>query len=451
MVGGSYLGATQWLAAIARPPHLQALFPSITPSDYQEGWVFQGGAFQLGFCLSWVLGPLVLGNFAHLSAAHPGLADTYELLVHAVDRLDESFRHLPLRGLACLAHGGAPYYDDWLAHADDAAYWSRWRIEAHHAALAVPAYHVAGWYDTFLPGTLRNFVGLRATDAAPQRLIIGPWTHATPLTGLAGEVDFGIGSAAAAVDLDGLQLRWFDHWLKDRPTGLLEQPPVDLFVMGENRWRQEREWPLARARETRYYLHSHGNANSLHGDGWLDTEPPSGEPSDAYQYDPARPVPTRGGGLCCSPSFLPGGAFDQRSVETRQDVLVYTSARLERDLEATGPITLHLWASSSCADTDFTAKLVDVTPDGVAYNLTDRHPAGQVSRVPGPSGAARAGQGVRVRGGPRRDEQPLPGRAPHPARGLEQQLPPFRPKPQYRHAFGRWRGHAFRLAAGPAQ
>ena len=263
MVGGSYLGATQWLAAMARPPHLRALFPAITSSDYQEGWVFQDGAFQLGFCLSWVVGPLVLDNFERLVASKPDLTGSRELLIQSRDRMEEALNHLPLRRLPCLASGAAPYYGDWLEHADDDAYWKRWRTNTHDGEPAVPAYHVGGWYDTFLPGTLHSFTGLQAAQAAPQRLIIGPWTHATPQTSLAGEIDFGLGSAASSLDLDGIQLRWFDQWLRDRPDGLLEEPAVDLFVMGENRWRKEREWPLARARETRYYLHSRGDANSL--------------------------------------------------------------------------------------------------------------------------------------------------------------------------------------------
>ena len=371
MVGGSYLGATQWLAAIARPLHLRALFPAVTPSDYQEGWAFRGGAFQLGFCLSWVLGPLVLANFQHLAASNPSLAGSREMLIQAADQMGEAFRRLPLRQLPYFANGAAPYYDDWLEHADDEAYWDRWRIETHHSELAIPAYHVGGWYDTFLAGTLHSFAGLQAAQAAPQRLIIGPWTHATPLTSLAGELDFGLASAASSIDLDGIQLRWFDHWLRDKPSGLLEEPPVRLFVMGENRWRDEQEWPPARVRETRYYLHSQGNANSARGDGWLDTHSPTAEPADTFEYDPHDPVPTRGGGLCCDPFFLPGGAFDQRQVENRRDVLVYTSAVLERDMEVTGPVQLRLWAASSAPDTDFTAKLVDVYPSGAAYNLAD--------------------------------------------------------------------------------
>ena len=377
MVGGSYLGTAQWLAAIAKPPHLKALFPLITPSDYQEGWVFQGGAFQLGFCLSWTLLPLVLANFDAITAVRPELRRHREALLHLADHMDEALWRLPLAGLPLAGaedatpEGLAPYFSDWLEHADDAKFWRPWSIESHHAQLAIPAYHVGGWYDLFLPGTLRNFTGVQPPTHGARKLLIGPWAHAVPLSSLAGEVDFGIGSSAAGIDLDGIQLRWFDQWLKGERAGILDEPPVRLFTMGENRWRDEEEWPLARAEETRYYLHSNGHANSVSGDGSLDTGAPVAEPPDTFRYDPRDPVPTKGGALCCSPTFLPSGAYDQRSVEARHDVLVYTSAPLQRALEVTGPVQANIWAASSAPDTDFTAKLVDVHPEGPAYNVTD--------------------------------------------------------------------------------
>jgi putative CocE/NonD family hydrolase len=371
MVGGSYLGATQWLAAMARPPHLQALFPAITPSDMQDGWVFQGGAFQLGFCLSWTLSPLVLANWDAIAASRPGIRERRDGIARTIDHMGEEFRRLPLTEFPDLDNGVAPYYFDWMEHADDEEYWDRWNIEAHHAEISVPAYHVGGWYDLFLPGTLRNFGGLRDRSTGTQKLLVGPWAHASPLSNLVGEVDFGIGSAASAIDLDGIQLRWFDHWLKGERNGILEESPLRIFVMGENRWRDEHEWPLARAREVSYYLHSNGDANSAAGDGSLDPEAPGAEPTDTFRYDPLEPVPTRGGGLCCNPTYLPGGVYDQRPVEARHDVLVYTSAPLAREMEVTGPVRVHLWAATSAPDTDFTAKLVDVHPDGSAYNLAD--------------------------------------------------------------------------------
>jgi len=164
-------------------------------------------------------------------------------------------------------------------------------------------------------------------------------------------------------------LRWLDHWLKGEDTGIAEEPPICLFVMGDNTWRDEHEWPLARTQWTRWYLHSDGQANGLGGNGQLTTDPPRDETADRFAYDPRDPVPTLGG--CLSPYGLEPGIFDQRPVERRSDVLVFTSAPLEHDLEVTGPVALELWAASSARDTDFTAKLVDVWPDGRALNVCD--------------------------------------------------------------------------------
>jgi putative CocE/NonD family hydrolase len=186
-----------------------------------------------------------------------------------------------------------------------------------------------------------------------------------------GDHYFGLAADAMAADLDGVHFRWFDYWLKGIDNGVLDEPPVRVFVMGDNVWREEQEWPLARAQNTSYYLHSQGKANSSSGDGSLSPEAPGEEPPDVYLYNPADPVPTRGGGLCCNPYFAANGAFDQQDIEARPDVLVYSTPPLERDLEVTGPVTVTLWAATSQTDTDFTAKLVDVCEDGCARNLTD--------------------------------------------------------------------------------
>jgi putative CocE/NonD family hydrolase len=182
---------------------------------------------------------------------------------------------------------------------------------------------------------------------------------------------FGLAADALALDLDGIHFRWYDYWLKGIDNGIMDDPPVRIFVMGDNVWRDEQEWPLARAISTEYYFHSQGKANSLHGNGVLSVDLPSGEPSDVYLYNPEDPVPTNGGALCCNPYFAASGAFEQREVEGRQDVLVYTTPPLDREVEVTGPVTVTLWAATSATDTDFTAKLVDVCEDGCARNLTD--------------------------------------------------------------------------------
>jgi len=323
MYGGSYVGATQWLAALSHAPHLKAIFPCVTPSDYRDGWAYLGGAFCLGFNMSWALGPLGLVNAARLNLTGEE-HETYREAIHNMRR--ESLWHLPLAEYPHLRRTG-PYFYDWLAHPSDDEYWQRWNIENRHAALDVPAWNLGGWYDLFLAGTLRNYVGMRANAATEearraQRLIVGPWTHQVPMLNFAGEMDFGVSAFSRDLDLDGLHLRWFRQWLAGEDTGIIEEPPVKLFVMGENRWRDEDDWPLARAVDTPYYLHSGGRANSLRGDGTLSAEGPGEEPADAFTYDPANPVVSQGGGLCCWNAALPPGVYDQRPVESRPDVLV---------------------------------------------------------------------------------------------------------------------------------
>jgi putative CocE/NonD family hydrolase len=359
MLGASYVGANQLHAAALRPPHLAAIAPWITGADYHEGWTYQGGAFCLGFNLNWTLTRLAPDVLRRRG-------QSTDDLVAATDGLSEAYRRLPLADVPELREA-APFYADWLAHPDDGPYWRAIRIADSYDRIGVPAFHLGAWYDIFLTGTLRNYAGLRAAGGAQQKLLVGPWVHSVELSNLAGEVDFGVGAGRYAFDLDGLLLRWFDRWLKDERNGADDEPPVRIFVMGANTWRDEREWPLARAVPTTYYLHGRGGPHA----GLLSTEPPGDEPPEVYLADPHHPVPTRGGPNCCYPAQLPSGAYDQRSVEARPDVLVYTTPPLDRALEVTGPIEVVLYASTSAPDTDFTAKLVDVYPDGYARNLTD--------------------------------------------------------------------------------
>ena len=376
MYGCSYVGATQWLAAMATPPHLTAMAPNVTGSNYHEGWTYQGGAFELGFNVAWTLTSLTLANSGNLSATRGLTADRRQRLVDAVDTMDEAFKVLPFREFPHL-QGLADYFYDWLDHPEYDEYWKRLCIEEAHPTIGVPAYNLGGWYDIFLGGTLRNFMGMRAKGATEkarrgQKLLIGAWPHGARGTSLAGSYYFGQASDSLSIDMDGIHLRWFDHWLKGIDNGIMGEPPVRIFVMGDNVWREEDEWPLSRARGTKYYLHSSGKANSLHGNGVLSTRPPGEEPPDAFLYNPLDPVPTRGGALAgSSPYWVPTGAFDQRGVESREDVLVYSTPPLDTDVEVTGHITVSLWAATSATDTDFTAKLVDVDDDGTARNLTD--------------------------------------------------------------------------------
>ncbi|TMA55067.1 MAG: CocE/NonD family hydrolase, partial [Deltaproteobacteria bacterium] len=285
----------------------------------------------------------------------------------------EAYRRLPLMYWGDLLKDVAPYLRDYLTHPNDGPYWWAINVERQHRNINIPMYHISSWYDIFMRDALVHFRGLRARAMTPearggQKLLLGPWAHLFPYTSPTssgtGAIDFG---PNALIELHEIQLRWFDYWLKGLNTGIAEEPPVRLFVMGTNQWRNEDEWPLARTRYTPYYFHSRGKANSLRGDGTLSPEPPGEEPADHYRYDPADPAPTCGGNTL----IIPMGVQDQREVEGRQDVLVYTGEAVEHPLEVTGPLKVVLYASSSAPDTDFTAKLVDVRPDGYAQNIAD--------------------------------------------------------------------------------
>ncbi len=378
MFGGSYVGFTQWTAAVMQPPSLKAIFPSVTFPDVYEDVAYPGGVFALGTILSWSLVAGVPVALERLGLSEQEKGQAIQHMIETVNGLsnDSTFKHLPLEDQPLFARmGGFPFFTDCLAHPCRDSLWRSLSIAANYGRVQVPAYHLGGWYDIFTAGTLRNFTAMQKhggseTARRGQKLIMGPWLHG-PLNGLVGEVDFGFQASGLMINVIGLQLRWFDYWLKGEKNGIMDEPPVRIYVMGRNYWRDEGEWPLARAVETPYYLRSRGAANTLHGDGALSPAPPTVEPVDTYVYDPKNPVPTRGGGLCCWQAALPAGAYDQRAIEARPDVLVYTSEPLQSDLEVTGPLRVHLWAATSAPDTCFTAKLVDVGPCGYARNVLD--------------------------------------------------------------------------------
>ncbi|MGH7933461.1 MAG: CocE/NonD family hydrolase [Candidatus Binataceae bacterium] len=374
MFGASYMGATQWLTATQNPPSLKAIVPSITASDYHDGWTYQGGAFSLFFNISWLMTSLGLARLMRERESNPAVGGELSLMMSSIDNMRERMEFMPLREFP-MFRAGAPYFFDWLDHPYYDDYWRKLCIEEYHGKISVPALNIGGWYDIFQGGTIRNYLGMKAhgptTTARAPRLVLGPWNHSVPLQSLVGEVDMGFRASPVSVDVDGQQLDWFDHWLKGKQNGAAAGAPVRIYVMGRNEWREETEWPLPGTEWRRYYLHSRGRANSAFGDGALATATPGDEPPDSYLYNPLNPVPTTGGGLCCYSNAAPAGAFDQSMVEHRADVLVYSTEALAEDLEVTGPVRLTLHASSSAADTDFTAKLVDVGPCGFARNLTD--------------------------------------------------------------------------------
>jgi len=260
----------------------------------------------------------------------------------------------------------APYFFDWLKHPNDDAYWTRWSIRGHYKDITVPALNFDGWYDIFINGALQNFNGMRtqAGSAAARQgtqLVVGPWLH-IPWSQTVGQINFG---PRAANPIDQLQLNWFDYWLKGIHNGVNKQPKVQIFVMGADKWRTSDTWPLRGTQYVRYYLHSLGGANSAKGNGSLSTKKisPRGAAADRYIYNPRKPVLSIGGRF---QSSVPGGPYDQRPLLGRNDILVFTTPPLRHKLAVIGPITVTLYASSSARDTDWTAKLDDVYPEGTS-------------------------------------------------------------------------------------
>jgi putative CocE/NonD family hydrolase len=366
MFGVSYFGFTQWAAAVKQPPALKAIAPRITWADPLNGFAFRGGAMELGTLPNW---GLQMG-FDQLAKQHrgdpPAIGAAFVGLTRELDQLAvHGYSSLPLTEFGPLQRQPVlTRFFEQVARPMDREFLEPVTIAGKHERVQVPSLNVGGWYDIFLSDTIAHFQAMRAAGR-PTKLLIGPWTHLDARMPV-GELNFGFASQAGFInlqyDMDRLQLRWFDHWLKAIDTGMLAEPHIKIFVMGANVWRDEQEWPLARAVPTPYFLHAGGA---------LGPQAPSGSSApDRFVYDPSDPVPTHGGALLMSPEYL-AGPRDQRSIEARDDVLTFTSEPLDQDLEVTGPIRVSLWACSSALDTDFVARLVDVYPDGRAYNLTD--------------------------------------------------------------------------------
>ena len=369
MMGASYVGATQMLAAIGDPPHLAGIAPNMTASNYHDNWTYQGGAFEQWFDQNWTtqLARNTLDRFIDRNTDARVGTQTLPLASYPVF----NFGQLPAE--AQLTSLIAPYYEDWLSHPDYDDYWKQWSIEENFSKIAVPMLQVGGWYDIFADGTLRNYMGAKAhgsTEAArkQQRLLMEIGGHAG-FGRRIGDVDFG-SHALENPYVDAI-LDWYDFLFKGIQNEFATEKPVKLFIMGINEYRQEDDWPPPQAKYVKYFLHSAGKANSLRGDGSLSTVAPNSEASDSYVYDPSNPVSTTGGPLCCAQELIEPGPRDQRSIENRDDVLVYSIGPLAEDLEVTGPVTATLYVNSSAVDTDFTGKLIDVAPDGFAMDVAE--------------------------------------------------------------------------------
>jgi putative CocE/NonD family hydrolase len=370
VIGGSQSGQTAYRLAPTQPPGLVAMFVRESAADLRDGWFYRGGAFEHGFVTSWV-GQTFAADLLRRNLAGPAQASALGLLKAFLDDRDRFLWHLPVAGFPVFAGWpGFQFYYDWVKNATDGAYWWQQDLRLRHHQVQVPIYHLGGWYDIFLGGTISSYVGIRDRGGpearATQKLVIGPWIHGPKNVGVTqvGALTF---PSADAVQYNAIRLGWFDHWLKGLHTGVMDEPPVLLYVMGDNVWRGEREWPLARTRYTTFYFRG-GPSGSLASvnDGTLSTAAPTGaEHPDSFSYDPEHPIPTLGGATL----FIPSGPQDHRAADLRS--LTYTSDVLREDLEVTGPVTAVLHAMSSAVDTDWTVRLGDVHPDGRSINVAD--------------------------------------------------------------------------------
>jgi putative CocE/NonD family hydrolase len=372
MYGSSYVGATQWLAAVTSPPHLVTIVPANTASDYYDGWTYEGGEFRLAFVQPWAIG------LASGAAQTRGDQVAVGELAAASAEPTRWMNFRPIKDLPPMQPQNsavAPWFFDWIRHSTRDDFWKKVSIRDRYPSVKVPVLDFEGWYDAFLAGGIENFAGMVARGGsgaarANQRLVIGPWDHINwgrpdsepaPLLH-----DIG---AVGQSPINDVMLQWFDHFLKGLDNGAATRPVVDYFVMGANRWKSATNWPLPQTQWATYYLSGAGGFTDRKGE--LVTGAPAAQPPDTYTYDPAFPAPSLGGHSCCGAKSGPQGPFDQIPVEQRSDVLVYDSAPLEHDTEITGPVSVRLWAQSSATDTDFTAKLAVARPDGSVINLNN--------------------------------------------------------------------------------
>ena len=374
MFGGSYGGFVQWAAARSKHPALKTIIPAIASTGLGAQLLRARDGVSLGRWVSWAVlaGVQMLVLKCREEERRQKLLRQFIELSNAVS--DRSiFYHLPVEEIPVVGKGGSlPFFADALEHLDDEAFWAP--VSFSPDDIDIPVMQIAGWYDFSAADSLRDFSALatkQAITADPcfHKIIVGPWLHGQP-SSFVGEVDFGMESSPMIVLPELKMLDWFDYWLKNKSGRIAEKSSVDIFVMGKNEWREENVWPPERSTPKRYYLHSGGKANTRFGDGVLSLAQPEQETADTFVYDPADPVPVKGGALCCWFNF-PAGAYDQRAIEERPDVLVYSTSPLKENIEITGEVSVVLSVASSAVSTDFTAKLVDVAPDGFARNLLD--------------------------------------------------------------------------------
>jgi putative CocE/NonD family hydrolase len=368
MYGVSYLAQVQIQAAGQRPPALRAIAPIESPSGTTGGDRHRGGALSLGVVSSWSAG-VALPELIRRMRKKPELRAHFPVMVDQLDNLDREVRKIPLLPFPPMEHdlgGNTDLFNDTVR-----GKYRQPMPRFEYEDIEVPALVIAGWYDIFLQPDIDHFLALReraATDEARRltRLVVAPWSHGRA-EATVGQLDFGLRSSPFFIDLkedlNALHLRWFDARLRDVDTGIDDEPPVRIFVMGENRWRYEQEWPPARAQPQRWFLDGAAMALSP-------ATPPSGAEASVFRLDPEHPVRTHGGGLLMNGSYIKG-PLDQLPTESHPDVLVFTSQVLSEPLEVIGRVSFHAWVATETPDSDVVARLCDVHPDGRSFNIVD--------------------------------------------------------------------------------
>ncbi|HMV87305.1 MAG TPA: CocE/NonD family hydrolase [Blastocatellia bacterium] len=362
--GGSYLGHVQWAAGKLQPPSLVAMFPALASTNIYRDWITLNGAWRLSFNYGWGVvrmpNRIMLPQYWHSESYSPPELK-YETIL----------KHLPLKDGDLESAGYAVrHYRDWVAHPDYDAYWKAISDEENFGKYNVPIHTSGGWFDIFLQGTINGFVGARKHGANEKtrresRMIIGAWGHGP--TQKYGDVDFGPANNRVQFETES---KWFDHYLLGKDTGIDREPPVEIFYMGVNQWQHEQDWPIPGTKFTQLYIAGGGAANTATGNGTLSFKPAAGAPSDTYRYDPNDPVPTLGGNNCCG-TPTPAGPKDQRPLAARKDILVYNSEPMTEPLAIAGPVKMKLFAATDGPDTDWVVKLIDVAPNGFAFNVCE--------------------------------------------------------------------------------
>ncbi|MBN2238231.1 MAG: CocE/NonD family hydrolase [Dehalococcoidales bacterium] len=371
MVGESALGTVQWRTARETPPHLKAIAPGLAGVPGDAGPETSDAPVNINIAVS-LLQMLAGDVLDKMDARGEDSGTARRMLAEVKENPSLALNYLPLRDVpnfdipgireiwrtSLQMSGSVPTSDPSAAYP--------------FGNVMVPGLTYTAWYDPFSRNSFRSYYGMIEQGGNEyarkhQHLLAGPWCHCNPQRVL-GDIDFGPQADGPGSGASNFVLSFFDRYLKGKDIAL---PAARYFTMGSNTWHESTSWPPPGIEWQRYFLHSSGVANSCSGNGVLDRTEPGNEPPDTYTYDPLYPVPTAGGRGGLAENGFIYGPIDQVHIERREDVLCYTSPELEKDVEVTGPLELHLFASSSCVDTDFAVKLVDVLPDGRAYNVAD--------------------------------------------------------------------------------